>query len=111
MESKKVFSRVFGEMGLPVVIGSFDEDEKVVYPFIEYHRNRPEKTDADDVGYHRTDNWHIELYSKKKDAWKHWELTDKLESLLDGEGINYDISEDIFVDAAMYTVFEFSLPR
>lgn len=112
MEYKAIFSQVFEAMGMPVVIGSFDEDETPEFPFIEYHRLARDNFDADNMAYYKTDNWQISLYSKKKDAPAHWDLTDRMEGLLEGHGILCRVSEDIFPDNnIIYTTFDIALPR
>lgn len=108
---KNLFPKIFAVMDMPVVIGSFDDDEVPIYPFIEYHRNASDYFDAENATYHKNDNWQISLYSKKKEAHKHWFLVEKLESLLDNNKVCYSTSEDIFFDDVIYTTIDLALPR
>lgn len=112
MDYKTLFSNIFHSMSLPVVIGSFDEDEVVQYPFIEYHRDSNDHTFGDDTVINKTTNWSISLYSKKKEVTNHWELVDNLESLLDNFLVSYETSGDIFIDDdVVMTTFDLALNR
>lgn len=112
MDYKTLFSNIFHEMNLPIVVGSFDDDETVTYPFIEYHRGSNDHMFGDDVVYNKSTNWEISLYSKKKDFATHWEHVDALETLLDKFLVPYETSGDVFIDNdVIFTTFDLSINR
>ena len=108
---KELFEQLFESMMLPVVVGSFDDDEVPKYPFIEYHRGGRDYFNADDVVYQKTDIWEINIYSKKKDFERHWDLVDNLEDLLDNYRVDYSVSADNFFDDVITTTFDLALLR
>lgn len=112
MEYKTLFGQLFSKFELPVVIGSFDDDEVPTFPFIEYHRTTPDYTHADDKSYIRTDNWEFSIYALKKDAPEYWELCDAVESELLEMEVDNERTGDNFVDNdVVFTTFSLSLTR
>lgn len=111
MNREEFFTDVFTRLGLPVVIGSWDDDEVPVFPYVEYHRENADDLHADGAVYAKADDWLVSIYAKKKDIAGFWDLTEKLEEILDGKLCDYQRSGDIFTGDVVFCEYDLTLMR
>lgn len=106
-----VLAEVFSGLGMGdrVVIGSWQNDEKPMFPYIEYHRDTPNDLRADNRNYFKSNEWLVAVYGKQKDAHDFWELVDKLTVSLDARCVDYSRSGDLFFDDVIMENFYVSL--
>lgn len=64
--------------GLPYAYHHFAEGEAPSLPFVVYYFPDSNNFAADDTVYHKAIDLTIELYSKKRDLDKEWQLEDEL---------------------------------
>lgn len=64
--------------GLPYAYHHFAEGEAPSLPFVVYYFPDSNNFAADDTVYHKALDLNIELYSKKRDLDKEWQLEDEL---------------------------------
>lgn len=103
---------VLAFVGLPVVIGSWDEDETPTFPFVEYHQTGDRNFPADDGTYYKVDTWLVSVYAEKTDMAGFYTHCENLEAALDEAGVFYTRSSDIFPgDGLVYASYRFALPR
>ena len=84
---------VLAEVGLPFAYHHFAEGESPDPPFICYLTSGSDNFAADGQVYFKINEYHIELYTDRKDP----ELEDRVEAVLDGHGIFYDKTE-VWID-------------
>lgn len=91
---------VLAEIGLPFAYHHFAEGESPDPPFICYLTPGSDNFAADGKVYYKIDEYHIELYTDRKDP----ELEDSVEAVLDGHGVFYDKSEVWIESEKLYEV-------
>ena len=91
---------ILAEIGLPFAYHHFAEGESPDPPFICYLTPRSDNFAADGKVYYKIDEYHIELYTDRKDP----ELEDSVEAVLDGHGVFYDKSEVWIESEKLYEV-------
>lgn len=84
------------QLGLPVAITSFYAEENL--PFLVILPDGTESSGSDFAAELRLDNYQIELYTEEKD----FDLEEKLEALLDEQGIHFVKHEAYIDEEAMY---------
>ena len=85
---------ILAEIGLSFAYHHFAEGESPDPPFICYLTPGSDNFAADGKVYYKIDEYHIELYTDRKDP----ELEDSVEAVLDGHGVFYDKSE-VWIDS------------
>ena len=91
---------ILAEIGLPFAYHHFAEGESPDPPFICYLTPGSDNFAADGKVYYKIDEYHIELYTDRKDP----ELEDSVEAVLDGHGVFYDKSEVWIESEKLYEV-------
>ena len=91
---------ILAEIGLPFAYHYFAEGESPDPPFICYLTPGSDNFAADGKVYYKIDEYHIELYTDRKDP----ELEDSVEAVLDGLGVFYDKSEVWIESEKLYEV-------
>ena len=91
---------ILAEIGLPFAYHHFAEGESPDPPFICYLTPGSDNFAADGKVYYKIDEYHIELYTYRKDP----ELEDSVEAVLDGHGVFYDKSEVWIESEKLYEV-------
>lgn len=91
---------ILAEIGLPFAYHHFAEGESPDPPFICYLTPGSDNFAADGKVYYKIDEYHIELYTDRKDP----ELEDSVEAVLDGHGVFYDKSEVWIESEQLYEV-------
>lgn len=91
---------ILTEIGLPFAYHHFAEGESPDPPFICYLTPGSDNFAADGKVYYKIDEYHIELYTDRKDP----ELEDSVEAVLDGHGVFYDKSEVWIESEKLYEV-------
>lgn len=91
---------ILAEIGLPFAYHHFAEGESPAPPFICYLTPGSDNFAADGKVYYKIDEYHIELYTDRKDP----ELEDSVEAVLDGHGVFYDKSEVWIESERLYEV-------
>ena len=91
---------ILAEIGLPFAYHHFAEGESPDPPFICYLTPGSDNFAADGKVYYKIDEYHIELYTDRKDP----ELEDSVEAVLDGHGVFYDKSEVWIESERLYEV-------
>ena len=91
---------VLAEIGLPFAYHHFAEGESPDPPFICYLTPGSDNFAADGKVYYKINEYHIELYTDRKDP----ELEDSVEAVLDGHGVFYDKSEVWIESEKLYEV-------
>lgn len=91
---------ILTEIGLPFAYHHFAEGESPDPPFICYLTPGSDNFAADGKVYYKIDEYHIELYTDRKDP----ELEDSVEAVLDGHGVFYDKSEVWIESERLYEV-------
>ena len=91
---------VLAEIGLPFAYHHFAEGESPDPPFICYLTPGSDNFASDGKVYYKIDEYHIELYTDRKDP----ELEDSVEAVLDGHGVFYDKSEVWIESEKLYEV-------
>lgn len=91
---------ILAEIGLPFAYHHFTEGESPDPPFICYLTPGSDNFAADGKVYYKIDEYHIELYTDRKDP----ELEDSVEAVLDGHGVFYDKSEVWIESEKLYEV-------
>mgnify|MGYP001038266782 CR=1 FL=1 len=84
------------QLGLPVAITSFYTEQAL--PFLVILPDGTESSGSDFAAELRRDAYQIELYTERKD----FDLEEKLEELLDKEGIHFVKRETYIDEEAMY---------
>ena len=87
-------------MGLPFAYDHFAEGESPAPPFICYLTPGSDNFAADGRAYYKINIVNIELYTDTKDP----SVEQKVESVLDANGIFYDKSEVWIADERLYEV-------
>lgn len=91
---------ILAEIRLPFAYHHFAEGESPDPPFICYLTPGSDNFAADGKVYYKIDEYHIELYTDRKDP----ELEDSVEAVLDGHGVFYDKSEVWIESEKLYEV-------
>ena len=91
---------ILAEIGLPFAYHHFAEGESPDPPFICYLTPGSDNFAADGKVYYKINEYHIELYTDRKDP----ELEDSVEAVLDGHGVYYDKSEVWIESEKLYEV-------
>jgi hypothetical protein len=91
---------ILAEIGLPFAYHHFAEGESPDPPFICYLTPGSDNFAADGKAYYKIDEYHIELYTDRKDP----ELEDSVEAVLDEHGVFYDKSEVWIESERLYEV-------
>lgn len=91
---------ILAEIGLPFAYHHFAEGESPDPPFFCYLTPGSDNFAADGKVYYKIDEYHIELYTDRKDP----ELEDSVEAVLDGHGVFYDKSEVWIESEKLYEV-------
>lgn len=91
---------ILAEIGLPFAYHHFAEGESPDPPFICCLTPCSDNFAADGKVYYKIDEYHIELYTDRKDP----ELEDSVEAVLDGHGVFYDKSEVWIESEKLYEV-------
>lgn len=91
---------ILAEIGLPFAYHHFAEGESPDPPFICYLTPGSDNFAADGKVYYKINEYHIELYTDRKDP----ELEDSVEAVLDGHGVFYDKSEVWIESEKLYEV-------
>ena len=91
---------ILAEIGLPFAYHHFAEGESPDPPFICYLTPGSDNFAADGKVYYKIDEYHIELYTDRKDP----ELEDSVEAVLDEHGVFYDKSEVWIESEKLYEV-------
>lgn len=86
--------------GFPFAYDHFAEGEAVSPPFLVYRYPKSDNFAADGRVYFKQDVLHIELYTDKKDTG----LEEKVETILDENGLVYAKSEVWISSEKMYEV-------
>ena len=92
--------KILDEIGIPFAYDHFAEGESPDPPFICYLSANSDNFAADGKVYYKIDEYHIELYTDRKDP----ELEDSVEAVLDGHGVFYDKSEVWIESEKLYEV-------
>lgn len=92
--------KILAEIGLPFAYDHFAEGESPKPPFICYLLPNSGNFSADGTAYYKISTVHIEVYTDKKDL----ELEQKVESVLDTDGIFYNKSEVWIAREKLYEV-------
>ena len=87
-------------LGIPFAYDHFAEGESPEPPFICYLTPGSDNFAADGKVYYKIDEYHIELYTDRKDP----ELEDSVAAVLDGHGVFYDKSEVWIESEKLYEV-------
>ena len=91
---------ILAEIGLSFAYHHFAEGESPDPPFICYLTPGSDNFAADGKVYYKIDEYHIELYTDRKDP----ELEDSVEAVLDGHGVFEDKSEVWIESEKLYEV-------
>lgn len=91
---------ILAEIRLPFAYHHFAEGESPDPPFICYLTPGSDNFAADGKVYYKIDEYHIELYTDRKDP----ELEDSVEAVLDDHGVFYDKSEVWIESERLYEV-------
>lgn len=95
MTEKELYTKL-ETIGIPVTYYEFSKNTEP--PFIAYYRVNNERVLADDSIYISGNNINIELYTPKK---RNTKIESKLETLLDENGLIYDVTEVHLKDEQM----------
>lgn len=109
--SKDILEEIFDEVGLPVVIGSWGENEVAKFPFLEYHIDETDNLHADGRIYQKIDVWQISVYGKLADMKAYEDTVEATEKAMDDRSLDYYATGNIFFDDCVYCEFSFSLLR
>lgn len=101
MEHKDIY-KILKTLNIPCTYNHFEEEQKVMPPFIAYRETSPETFKADGKTYFRPYEFEIELVTTKKDV----ALEKTIEDLLTSNNIPYDKSDDIWdIEEKIYHIF------
>ena len=92
----RALTKFLEQLGLPVAITSFYTEQAL--PFLVILPDGAESSGSDFAAELRRDAYQIELYTEQKD----FELEDRLEDLLDEQGIHFVKHEAYIDEEAMY---------
>ena len=87
-------------MGLPFAYDHFAEGESPDPPFLVYLYPGSDNFAADGTVYFKRDKLHVELYTDKKDD----DLEDRVESILNRNGLYYNKTETWIPSEKLYEV-------
>lgn len=91
---------ILTKLKVPVAYSHFKK--AVNPPFIVFRGNGQETFGADNTWYYKYNNYIIEYYFTIKDE----SFEDEIEELLLDNGMNYDKSEDVFIDSEeMFVIY------
>lgn len=107
--SREALVPLLSATGLPVVVGSWDDDEVVQFPFVEYHRIAGDDLNADNINFGRFERWQISIYSKQKTAAEFWGHCSTLEEAFCDARVAFKRSDDLFVDDVIFAEYSFSI--
>lgn len=86
------------QLNIPVAYWMFDEDDAPTAPYIVFELPDSQNFCADGCVYNKTNTLYIELYTDKKSP----ELEEKLEKLLDENGLCYQRQEYYLADEKLF---------
>ena len=92
--------QVIKEMGIPFAYDHFAEGESPDPPFICYLLPGSDNFAADGIVYYKRKKLHIELYTDKKDD----DLEDRVESIINRNGLYYEKTETWIPSEKLYEV-------
>lgn len=93
-------SEMIRSMGLPFAYDHFAEGESPDPPFLVYLYPGSDNFAADGTVYFKRDKLHVELYTDKKDD----DLEDRVESILNRNGLYYNKTETWIPSEKLYEV-------
>ncbi len=99
MTKEQVVSMI-RSMGLPFAYDHFAEGESPDPPFLVYLYPGSDNFAADGTVYFKRDKLHVELYTDKKDD----DLEDRVESILNRNGLYYNKTETWIPSEKLYEV-------
>ncbi len=91
MEHKDIYD-LLKTLNIPVAYDHFNNEQKVIPPFVAYRELSPETFKADGKTYYRPYEFEIELVTEKKDV----ALEKTIEELLTTNNIPYDKSDEVW---------------
>lgn len=100
MRNKTKIENMLEQMGIPFRYFLFKDKEAVEPPFLVWYLPKSDNFFADGKVYERIDRLNLELYTDQKD----FELEERLEHLLEAEGIGWNKTEAFLDDEQMYEV-------
>jgi len=99
MTKEQVVSMI-RSMGIPFAYDHFAEGESPDPPFLVHLYPGSDNFAADGIVYYKRDKLHIELYTDKKDD----DLEDRIESIINRNGLYYNKSETWIPSEKLYEV-------
>lgn len=99
MTSEQVVAMI-RSMGIPFAYDHFAEGESVDPPFLVYLYPGSNNFAADGIVYYKRKKLHIELYTDKKDD----DLEDRVESIINRNGLYYEKTETWIPSEKLYEV-------
>ena len=99
MELKNIM-KLLGGLGIPIAYHHFAEGESPEPPFLIYLTPGSHNFSADGMVYFKVKQLDVELYTDKKDL----ALEEKLEKILDAQGIFYNKTETYIKSEKLYEV-------
>ena len=91
MKHKDIYD-LLKTLNIPVAYDHFNDEQKVIPPFVAYRESIPETFKADGQTYYRPYEFEIELVTEKKDV----ALEKTIEDLFTTNNIPYDKSDEIW---------------
>lgn len=98
--TKKDVLKELKKVNIPVAYNHFAESDRVKLPFMVYFFPSASNFAADGSVYYKKDVLHIELYTEKKNI----ELEEKVESILEENGLFYKKTEIWISEEKMYEI-------
>lgn len=89
------FFEILQEIGLKVEYGFIPDDEPAVPPFLVYYFDEPDIFHADNINYHKDQNYILEYYFTQKDL----EIESKIEQVLTAHEIPFSQSGDVWIES------------
>lgn len=100
MMSREEIEAMLDQTEIPYRYFLFEEKEAVEPPFLVWYLPDTDNFSADGQVYYRIDSLNLELYTDQKD----FELEERLERILDEQGIYWDKTEAYLEEEQMYEV-------
>lgn len=98
--TKEQITAMVRSMGLPYAYDHFAEGESPDPPFLVYLYPGSDNFAADGVVYYKRNKLHIELYTDAKDD----DLEDRVESIINRNGLYYNKTETYIPSEKLYEV-------
>lgn len=100
MKTRAEIEVMLNKTGIPYRYFMFEAKEAILPPFMVWYLPGSDNFSADGTVYYRIDRLNLEFYTDQKD----FEMEEKVEALLEEEGIYWNKTEAFLDDEQLYEV-------